>query len=104
MKHHAVSCGYVCGDAARLPFQDGSFDVAFMITVLGEVPDPAAAVAEAVRVLRPQGCLSLTEAAGDPDRIKPAELDRLAGDAGLTKDASWPGLLAATYNYRKPSA
>jgi SAM-dependent methyltransferase len=45
------------GDAARLPFTDGSFDGAVMFEVLEHVPDPAAAAAEVMRVLRSGGTL-----------------------------------------------
>jgi ubiquinone/menaquinone biosynthesis C-methylase UbiE len=73
-----------------------------MVTVLGEVPDRAGAVREAARVLRPGGHFSSTEAAGDPDRMKREELDKLAGLAGLVKAESWSGLLVQTFNYNKP--
>lgn len=73
-----------------------------MITVLGEVPDRAAAVREAARVLRPGGRFSSTEAVGDPDRVKQTELDELAALAGLAKGESWPGLLVQTFNYSEP--
>src|SRR5262249_36923921 len=59
----------VLGLADKLPFPDAAFDVVFMITVLGEVPDRATAVKEAARVLRPGARFSSTEAAGDPDRV-----------------------------------
>jgi len=75
-----------------------------MITVLGEVPDRAAAMKEAERVLRPGGRLSSTEAIGDPDRVKQTELDELAATAGLAKRESWPGLLVQTFNYTKPTS
>jgi SAM-dependent methyltransferase len=41
------------GDVARLPFADGTFDGAVMFELLEHVPDPATAVAEVRRVLRP---------------------------------------------------
>ena len=75
----------------------------FMIAVLGEVPDRASAVREAARVLRPGGCFSSTEAAGDPDRVNGMELDDHAKRAGLAKGESWSGLLVKTFNYRKPA-
>jgi len=93
----------VAGSADALPFADASFDVVFMVTVLGEVPDRAAALTEAARVLRPRGRFSATEAAGDPDRVTPAELDALAAQAGLAPARRWSGLLIKTFNYRKPS-
>ncbi len=92
----------VSGLAEQLPFASESFDAVFMVTVLGEVPDRAAAVTEAARVLRPGGEFSVTEAAGDPDRVRKNELDALAALAGLEAGQRWPGLLIQTFNYRKP--
>jgi ubiquinone/menaquinone biosynthesis C-methylase UbiE len=43
---------YVRGDASALPFRDRSFDLVSFITTLEFVPDPAAALAEAVRTAR----------------------------------------------------
>ncbi|WP_369134164.1 methyltransferase domain-containing protein [Modestobacter sp. I12A-02662] len=43
------------GDAAALPFPDAFFDVALCQSGLMFVPDPAAAVAELARVVRPGG-------------------------------------------------
>lgn len=43
---------YLPGDAHSLPFADRSFDVTALITVLEFFPDPARALAEAVRVAR----------------------------------------------------
>jgi ubiquinone/menaquinone biosynthesis C-methylase UbiE len=43
------------GDAQKLPFGDGSFDVAIMALVLAFLSDPAKAVAEMARVVRPGG-------------------------------------------------
>jgi ubiquinone/menaquinone biosynthesis C-methylase UbiE len=92
----------ICGSADSLPFGSAAFDLVFMITVLGEVPDRSAVIREAARVLRPGGRFSSTEAVGDPDRVKQTELDELAALAGLTKSESWPGFLVQTFNYSKP--
>ena len=55
------------GDALGLPLAEGSVDCAFLVTVLGEVPDRAKALAELRRVLRSGGILSITESMPDPD-------------------------------------
>jgi ubiquinone/menaquinone biosynthesis C-methylase UbiE len=57
----------VVGDALGLPLADRSVDCAFVVTVLGEVPDRAKALAELRRVLKPGGILSITETLPDPD-------------------------------------
>lgn len=47
-------------DAASLPFADESFDLVLAMHMLYHVADPAAAIAEAHRVLRPGGALAVT--------------------------------------------
>jgi SAM-dependent methyltransferase len=44
------------GDAARLPYRDGSFDVVFANNVLEHLPAPLAVFREVRRVLTPGGC------------------------------------------------
>jgi SAM-dependent methyltransferase len=46
-------------DAETLPFEDGSFDIVYSWGVLHHTPDPARAIAEAVRVVAPGGQLKL---------------------------------------------
>jgi ubiquinone/menaquinone biosynthesis C-methylase UbiE len=43
------------GDAQKLPFGDGSFDVAIMALVISFLRDPAEAISEMARVVRPGG-------------------------------------------------
>jgi len=43
------------GDAQSLPFENASFDVATMALVIAFIPDPAKAVSEMARVVRPGG-------------------------------------------------
>jgi ubiquinone/menaquinone biosynthesis C-methylase UbiE len=40
-------------DARELPFADASFDAAYLVTVLGEIPEPGTVVQELSRVLKP---------------------------------------------------
>jgi SAM-dependent methyltransferase len=47
--------------AERLPFEDSSFDTAVFTLVLCTVPDPALALAETARVLKPGGRLLFVE-------------------------------------------
>jgi len=46
------------GDAQALPFADDSFDAAVMALVINFIPDPAKAVAEMARIVRPGGWLA----------------------------------------------
>lgn len=45
--------GFLRADAQRLPFGDESFDAVVSVAMLQLIPDPATAIAEMVRVLRP---------------------------------------------------
>jgi SAM-dependent methyltransferase len=56
-----VPIDVVGGVAEALPAEDGFFDAAVVMGVLCSVPDPAAALLELRRVLRPGGALHLWE-------------------------------------------
>ncbi len=70
-------------DARDLPYDDDSFDAAVLITVLGEIPDPDAALRELARVLRSGGRLVVGELLGDPHYVTLGSLQRRAEAAGL---------------------
>src|SRR4029453_13977846 len=71
------------GDARQLPYADGAFDAAYLVAVLGEVPDQNAALRELARGLRPGGRLVVGELLGDPHMVTERSLRRRAQDAGL---------------------
>lgn len=70
-------------DATGMPYEDDSFDAAFLVTVLGEVPDQAAALRELTRVLRPGGRLVVGELMGDPHYVGLRGMRLRAAAAGL---------------------
>src|SRR4029077_20148938 len=49
------------GDLESLPIDDGRLDAATLMLVLHHVPDPARALAEVARVLRPGGRLIMVD-------------------------------------------
>jgi ubiquinone/menaquinone biosynthesis C-methylase UbiE len=59
--------GYTLADAGKLPFKADSFDVIYLVTVLGEIADQRAFLREAHRVLKLEGILSISEHLPDPD-------------------------------------
>ena len=69
---------FVEGDARTMPFESGSFDAVVFHTTLCHVPEPERALAEAFRVLRPEGSLAAfdgdyattTVSAGDFDPLQ----------------------------------
>lgn len=75
---HAALPGFAFArmDAARLGFADGRFEAVVMLDVLDVLADPAAALAEAARVLAPGGRLMVT--ATNKDSLPLRALRRLA--------------------------
>jgi ubiquinone/menaquinone biosynthesis C-methylase UbiE len=69
----------VVGDAARLPFAGGSFDLVVAALVLSFVGDRAGALREAARVLRAGGALVLSD------------MHEVASDLGWRRSFSGPG-------------
>ncbi|HLZ67019.1 MAG TPA: class I SAM-dependent methyltransferase [Aliidongia sp.] len=55
--NRASGTRFVCGDATRLPFADGAFDLVTMFDVMEHIPADRTAMAEALRVLAPGGML-----------------------------------------------
>lgn len=78
----------VVADGARLPFGDGGFDVVVLAFMLFHLPNPAAGVREARRVLRTGGTVGLAVWGGDAPvpalEIWHEELDR----HGAPRDAA----------------
>jgi SAM-dependent methyltransferase len=85
------------GDATALPYEDASMDAAVLTAVLGEIPDPLAALREVRRVLKPGGRLVVGELFGDPHFTTQASLKSKAGEAGLAWEihsGNWLGYFA----------
>ena len=59
------------GDARQLPYSDDTFDGAYIITALGEIPETDRALRELRRVLKPGGRLVIGEFFLDPDFVSP---------------------------------
>ncbi|HEX6228332.1 MAG TPA: methyltransferase domain-containing protein [Solirubrobacterales bacterium] len=71
------------GDATELPYENASIDAVILTAVLGEIPDPAAALREIRRVLKPDGRLVVGELFGDPHFTTLSSLRRQAAEASL---------------------
>jgi len=57
----------VVGDAAALPFPDGSFEIVTCVNSLHHVPEPDAVLGEAARVLSDGGRIVIQDYLADPD-------------------------------------
>jgi ubiquinone/menaquinone biosynthesis C-methylase UbiE len=80
-------------DARELPYGDGTFDAAYLITVLGEIPDQEAALRELRRVLKAGGRLVVGELLGDPHMVTHAAVARRGEAAGLRVERKLGGRL-----------
>jgi ubiquinone/menaquinone biosynthesis C-methylase UbiE len=76
----------VQGDGRQMPLPDDSFDLVFLVDVVGEIPDKPAFFGECARVLKPGGILAVTEQISDPDFHLPSTVRTLAAAAGLRED------------------
>jgi ubiquinone/menaquinone biosynthesis C-methylase UbiE len=92
----------VLGDAHRLPLADASVDVAFLVTVLGEIPDRPQGLAELRRVLKPGGTLSITEHLTDADYQFEDTVRDLCRASGFEPGEHQRRFLGFTMNFAAP--
>ena len=71
-----ANCTFVLGNAAALPFDYGSFDLAGCLRVLHHVRRPELVVSELARVTRPGGTVLVVDQLGATDPLATLELDR----------------------------
>jgi ubiquinone/menaquinone biosynthesis C-methylase UbiE len=83
----------VRADAREMPYADDSFDAAYLVTVLGEIPDQAAALRELRRVVKPDGRIVVGELFGDPHMVTHRALRDRAAEAGLAVEHMLGGRL-----------
>ncbi|MBN2281835.1 MAG: methyltransferase domain-containing protein [Candidatus Marinimicrobia bacterium] len=91
---------YLC-NGEKLDFSDESFDRIFMVTVIGEVENKGAYIREFYRLLRADGILSISELAGDPDKMTPQELMALTAKAGFVLGEMFGNQRNYTINFIK---
>ena len=80
-------------DARSLPYPDDVFDAAYLVTVLGEIPDQGAALRELRRVVKPDGRIVVGELFGDPHMVTYRALANRAAACGLRVDQALGGRL-----------
>jgi SAM-dependent methyltransferase len=89
-----------CGDAQRLPYPDHTFDGAYLIGVLGEVPNGGATLRELRRVLKPSGRLVIGEVLLDPDYVSFSSLSTQTRDAGFAFERKVGGSFSYLARFR----
>jgi ubiquinone/menaquinone biosynthesis C-methylase UbiE len=88
------------GDAQEMLFEANRFDGAYLVTVLGEIPDQDAALRELARVVKPGGRVVVGEIVADPHYVKLDSLRERAGRAGLEFEDQVGGGLAYFAKFR----
>jgi ubiquinone/menaquinone biosynthesis C-methylase UbiE len=94
----------VLGDATTAVVPEASFDVVFLATTLGEIPDRPAVLRQCFRALRPGGVLSITEMLPDPHYQSQRTVRKLAEQAGFVLTSIHGGRWLFTANFVKPAA
>ena len=90
--------------ADKLPLDIYDIDLVFLVHVLGEISDRLPALREALRVLRPGGALSVTEAMIDPHYRFRNDTVKLARQAGFELASIEGSLFNYTATFRKPQS
>ena len=91
---------YLC-DGNTFRFPNHAFDRIFMVTVIGEVENKKTYMDEFLRMLKPGGILSISEAAGDPDKMTREELQELAVTSGFEFYGIYGNRRNYTINFKK---
>lgn len=80
---HLSNLTAVLGDATQPHFPPESFDVIYLCTVLGEIPNQEAALRQGYAALQPNGLLSITEIFPDPHYQSRAVVQQVAETVGF---------------------
>jgi ubiquinone/menaquinone biosynthesis C-methylase UbiE len=91
-------------DATKRVLAPHSIDVVYLCTVLGEIPDRKAALANCFDALRPGGRLSITEIVMDPHYQRVGKVRALTREAGFQFEDMTSTWRMYTANFRKPGA
>ena len=92
------------GDGAEPHFEPESFDLVFLCTALGEIPDRKAVLEQCFRVLKTGGRLSITELLPDPHYQRRSKVRQFAEGVGFQFDLYHGHGYFYTANFVKPES
>lgn len=93
---------YHLSNGIDFPFKDNEFDCIYMVTVIGEIENQEQYVKEFLRILRPGGIVSISEQAGDPDKMSIKEVKKLFNKFNFKFDKMYGSKRNYTINFVKP--
>ena len=94
---------YQLTDGLRFDLESNVFDRVFMVTVIGEVEHKDKYLKEIYRTLKDGGILSISELAGDPDKMSIDDLKSLVCAYGFDVSRIFGNRLNFTINFKKIS-
>ncbi len=78
------------------------YDRALLVTVLGEIPDQKAVLAEIFEALKPGGILSITEVIADPHFLRRANVTEVARSVGFVEKGFFGNRIDYSIHFEKP--
>jgi ubiquinone/menaquinone biosynthesis C-methylase UbiE len=93
---------YIQAESGTKQLGRNHYDRALLVTVLGEIPDRAAALSETFAALKPGGLLSITEVIADPHFQRQSTVRQLAVAAGFKERSCFGHRLSYTLHFEKP--
>ena len=93
---------YLQAELGKGNLPQNKFDLAILVSVLGEIPNQEAAMQEIYAALKPGGVLSITEVIFDPHFQGRKRVQRLAETVGFSEKGFLGKRLAYTMHVEKP--
>jgi ubiquinone/menaquinone biosynthesis C-methylase UbiE len=92
---------YMLCNGVNFDLENESFDRVLMVTVIGEIENKRDYLREIHRVLKNDGLLSISELAGDPDKLNKEDLKSLVSSNGFEEIMFHGSRLNYTMNFKK---
>lgn len=100
-KRNITNVDYELCDGKSIDLESKSFDRVFMVTVIGEIDNKDIYLKEINRILKDDGILSISELAGDPDKLTQNELASLVTKYGFETSKTYGNKRNYTMNFTK---
>lgn len=99
---HLENIRFIQGEAGDGKLEQGRYDRALLVTVVGEIPDKEGAMVEIFNSLKPGGILSVTEVIADPHFQKRGKVRSIAHSVGFLEKDFFGNRISYTINFEKP--
>ena len=100
-KRRIENVEYIVCNGINFDLENESFDRVFMVAVIGEIENKENYLREIHRILKNDGLLSISELAGDPDKLSIDELRSLVSANGFKESRFFGSKFNYTMNFKK---